>query len=385
MGADPSRVVDAVRRYAVAVDAQVLTGPGVCSGLGAWLLLALVAGSGPARADDAAALEEALGLPADEAVEALTALLDDPHPAVAAAVARWADAERLTEDFAAWSVPDRVEDGPLPDQEGADRWASERTDGLIERFPVQLTELTRLVLASALATRISWSTPLTELEDGGLGTVGSTARHVVLDTQAAGPVGVVAPRSTSGLAVVSVIADPQVPRGQVLAAAHEAAAQMTTRRAPAGLEVTRDGHAWTVTEHRETRPSFRDVIEEWTGWVPPWRLVSDHDLTTAPGFGAAAAALEAFVLPAERPADCEVRQSAVAAYTATGFEAAAVTGMAVRAAGMPQEQEVVVRRIHVRLDRPHAVVAVALHDGSPWDRLPIFTAWVDPGEVASSA
>ncbi|WP_022923536.1 hypothetical protein [Serinicoccus marinus] len=189
----------------------------------------------------------------------------------------------------------------------------------------------------------------------------------------------------AGLAVVSVIADPQVPRGQVLAAAHEAAARMTTRRAPAALEVTRDGHAWTVTEHRETRPSFRDVIEEWTGWVPPWRLVSDHDLTTAPGFGAAAAALEAFVLPAERPADCEVRQSAVAAYTATGFEAAAVTGMAVRAAGMPQEQEVLVRRIHVRLDRPHAVVAVALHDGSPWDRLPVFTAWVDPGEVAGSA
>ncbi|ANS79418.1 hypothetical protein SGUI_2022 [Serinicoccus hydrothermalis] len=376
MSADPGQLVDAVRRYAVALDTQVLTGPGVCSGLGAWLLLALAAGGGRATDADLAELEQALGLPADEAVEALTRLLDDPHPAVSAAVARWADEQSLTGDLAEWSVPERVEDGPLPDQEGADRWASERTDGLIERFPVEITELTRLVLASALATRISWLSPLTELEDGGLGTEGGTARHTVIETQAAGPVAVITPRSTSGLAVLSVIADPQVPREQVLAAAHEIAARATGPLD--GTEVTSDGHAWTLTEHREVRPSFREVVEEWTGWVPSWRLVSDHDLTGAPGFAAACAALEAFVLPAGRPADYEVRQSAVAAYTATGFEAAAVTGMAVRAAGMPPEQEVLVRRIHVRMDRPHAVVAVALADGSPWHGLPVFTAWVDP-------
>ncbi|WP_151523663.1 hypothetical protein [Serinicoccus kebangsaanensis] len=380
MSDDQARTLEAVRRYAVELDAQVLTGPGVCSGLGAWLLLALAAGSGSADEPGAAALTDALGLSPQEAVAALTRLLDDPHPAVAAAVARWADAGSLTEDFAAWSVPERVEDGPLPDQAGADRWASERTDGLIESFPVEITELTRLVLASALASRISWTTPLTEEADGGLGTEAATARHAVLDTGAAGQVGVVAPTSSSGLAVVSVIADPQVPPGRVIAAAHEVAARFASPRMLQGVEVSADGHAWTVTERREVRPSFRDVVEEWTGWVPAWRISSDHDLSAAPGFPAAMAAMGRFVLPAERPAECGARQSAVAAYSATGFEAAAVTGMAVRAAGLPQEQEVLVREIHLRLDRPHAVVAVALDHGGAWHGIPVFTAWVDPAE-----
>lgn len=371
----------AIRRYAVRFDAHVLARPGVGSGLGAWLVLALVADQ--AEPEHTALLEEALGLPAGEARAALAGLLADPHPAVTAAVARWADAGRLTEEFAAWRVPELVEDGPLPDQAGADRWASERTGGLIERFPLEITELTRLVLASALATRISWRTPLEEVDDGWLGTDDTTARHAVLDTEAAGPVGVIAPTTTSGLTVVSVVAAPEVSPARVIAAAHEVAAQLASPRMVRGLEVTEDGHAWTVTERQEVRAAFgaADVVEEWTGRVPPFRLTSDHDLTSAPGFAPALDSLARYVRPEERPAGAQARQSAVAAYTATGFEAAAVTAMGIRAAGMPQEQLVTVRRIQLRLDRPHAVVAVALDTGAggaAWHGIPVFTAWVDP-------
>ncbi|WP_130011769.1 hypothetical protein [Serinicoccus sediminis] len=370
--------VTAVRRYSVRFDAHVLGGPGVGSGLGAWLLLALVAAqAGPA---DRAALEEQVGLPAEAARAAVAELLADPHPAVAAAVARWADAADLTEEFAAWAVPDAVEDGPLPDQAGADRWADERTGGLLDAFPLEITEETRLVLASALATRISWRTPLAELDDGGLGTDAGTARHLVMETEA-GPVGVVAPTSTSGLAVVSVVADPTVAPERVLAAAHEVAAALASPRLPQAVTVTEDGHAWTVSEHREVRAASQEVVEEWSGWLPPWRLTSQHDLADAPGFGTALASLARYVRPAERPAVTEARQAAVAAYSATGFEAAAVTGMGIRATSLQPEQEVLVRRIHLRLDRPHAVVAVALDTGAggaAWQGLPVFTAWVDP-------
>ncbi|WP_298890020.1 hypothetical protein [uncultured Serinicoccus sp.] len=369
----------AVRRYAVRFDSDVVAGPGVGSGLGAWLLLALVADQ--AEPADRALLEEELGLPAGEAATTLAALLADPHPAVTTAVARWADATALTAGFADWAVPGAVEDGPLPDQAGADGWAAERTGGLIETFPLEITELTRLVLASALATRISWRAPLEELDDGGLGTDAATARHLVVRTAAAGPVGVIAPTTTSGLTVVSVVADPGVPREQVVAAAHEVAAGLASPRLPAAVEVVEDGHAWTVSEHREVRAAFQDVVEEWSGWVPSWRLTSQHDLADAPGFATALASLARYVSPEEQPAETEARQAAVAAYSATGFEAAAVTGMGVRATGMPQEQEVLVRRIHLRLDRPHAVVAVALdtgRGGAAWHGIPVFTAWVDP-------
>ncbi|WP_298752169.1 hypothetical protein [uncultured Serinicoccus sp.] len=369
----------AVRRYAVRFDSDVLAAPGVGSGLGAWLLLALVADQ--AEPADRALLEDQLGLPAGEARAALADLLADPHPAVSAAVARWADAAALTADFGGWAVPGAVEDGPLPDQAGADRWTAERTGGLIETFPLEITELTRLVLASALATRISWRTPLVELDDGGLGTDAATARHLVLETVAAGPVGVVAPTTASGLTVVSVVADPAVPREQVIAAAHEVAAALASTRLPDAVAVLEDGHAWTVSEHREVRAAFQDVVEEWSGWVPSWRLTSEHDLADAPGFATALASLARYVRPEERPAETEARQAAVAAYSATGFEAAAVTGMGIRATGLAHEQEVLVRRIHLRLDRPHAVVAVALdtgRGGAAWHGIPVFTAWVDP-------
>lgn len=374
-----SGVARAIRRYAVRFDEHVLRRPGVGSGLGAWLLLALVADQ--AEPADQAALEDVVGLGAPEARGALAALLADPHPAVSAAVARWADAAALTEEFAGWTVPELVEDGPLPDQAGADRWARERTDGLIERFPLQVDDLTRLVLASALATRISWRMPLDELDDGGLGTDAGRARHAVVDTEAAGRVGIIAPTSTSGLAVVSVIADPGVPKAQVLAAAHEVGALLSSPRMLRGVPVTEDGHAWTVRERREVRTGFTDVVEEWSGWVPAWRHTEDHDLGAAPGFATALGSLARYVPPLERPAETEARQSAVAAYSATGFEAAAVTAMGVRAAGMPQEREVLVREIHLRLDRPHAVLAVALDTGkggAAWHGLSVFTAWVDP-------
>ncbi|NED56424.1 hypothetical protein G3I24_36765, partial [Micromonospora aurantiaca] len=61
----------------------------------------------------------------------------------------------------AWraALPEDTERGALPDQAALDAWARERTGGLIDRFPVDVTPDTLLVLANALATRVSWADP----------------------------------------------------------------------------------------------------------------------------------------------------------------------------------------------------------------------------------
>ena len=47
----------------------------------------------------------------------------------------------------------------MPTQAEADAWAERETLGLIRNLPLKIDHLTRIVLASALATRVSWEVP----------------------------------------------------------------------------------------------------------------------------------------------------------------------------------------------------------------------------------
>jgi hypothetical protein len=56
------------------------------------------------------------------------------------------------------------------------------------------------------------------------------------------------------------------------------------------------------------------------------------------------------------------------------------------AAGIPSLNEVLVRRIELRFNRPHAVLACAARgDGPPaWRGVPVFSAWVtEPQETTA--
>jgi len=80
------------------------------------------------------------------------------------------------------------------------------------------------------------------------------------------------------------------------------------------------------------------------------------------------------------------KQAAVASYSRTGFKAAAVTAVGVRAAGMPSFHEVLVRRVELRFNRPYAVLACAARDDGPsaWRGVPVFSAWItEPEETAA--
>ena len=99
-------------------------------------------------------------MPAADAGAAAARLLADPHPAVKARRGRLAFGRDGPTAGLARPIGLVGRDRPVPSQAGADAWASDRTGGLIERFPVDVDRLTALVLASAVACDITWRNPL---------------------------------------------------------------------------------------------------------------------------------------------------------------------------------------------------------------------------------
>jgi hypothetical protein len=397
-------------RYAQPFDARYIADHGVASALGLWLLLALVAPATSGSARDR--LEGALGTDADDAAARATALLATPHPAVHAAVALWARRAFLDTPFASWAegLPATVEQGDMPSQAAADAWAERNTFGLVARFPVEITSITAIVLASALATDVAWAQPFVTAPAAELGgpfggsiTVALRAHHehtrAFVETEAAGLVAVHAADAVTGLRVLSVIAAPDVAPGRVHVAARAVAAMLGGDPAAPARPVdlfdlpVGEGHAWTLTEdEREVRElGDGDRTQRITTFLPAWSAHSDHDLLDAPGVPDVLPALDGFLLPKHRPAELEVRQSAVAECTRHGFRAAAVTAMAVRlGSALPPPRRVRHREAIVRFARPYAVLAVAQDEapdeergwgtrslGVPdWDGLPVFGAWV---------
>jgi len=132
----------------------------VSSALGLWLLLALVAPA--AQGEEREQLQDALGCPVRAAVDYADQLLGTPATAVALAAAAWdTPRTRSLPAYASWTegLPAVVERGDVPDQAAADRWARRHTAGIIDAFPLKLDPTVVLVLANALATRVTWSHP----------------------------------------------------------------------------------------------------------------------------------------------------------------------------------------------------------------------------------
>lgn len=385
-----------VSGYASRFNQRFDGGHAVASPLGVWLLLALAAPAvpGSARAD----LETALGLDAAEATDRVRALLDQPHPAVHAAVALWARETRLDPDFTAWAgeLPGPLERGPIPGQDWADAWAREKTGGMVERFPLRLTPASLLVLASALATEVSWFAPMATAPASRLGgDFGAEiqrclvspfdARQGFFDTDSAGRVAAHAVESGSGVRVVSVIGDPGRRPANVLAAAHQIAPLVAgvSLVDSAAVRVVDPfdlplgaGHAWSVREKTEEQAAPPGtLVTRCTSYLPAWSVSSEHDLATAAGVPAVFEALARFVRPEDQPAQFEARQNVTASYTKTGFRAAAASAIGMSAGAAPQFATVRTREVTIRFNRPHAVVALTQGHGL-WNGLPVVNAWV---------
>jgi hypothetical protein len=327
-------------------------------------------------------------------------LLAHPHPVVANAAALWTSGGAdLSAGFARWrsELPPQVTVGELPGQAGLDRWAREHTFGLIDRFPLSADGM-YLVLASALATKVSWTVPFDLAPGASLGSASPWATRLrqvlrtpregdhsqyIAVTPEAGDVIVHAARAAGGLLVVSVAAAAEVPASTVLAVAHrigiqEATGQVVQRRRLTDLALG-EGPLWLLRE-------VTAVSDACIAVLPAWSANSSHNLKH-PSLGFAAA--KNAIVPGPDP--WQARQSAMARYSRTGFEAAAATAIGIELAMRPSGRR---REAELRFAHPYAAVAIATDPGrggqdaggrghGPWHGLPVFSAWVSEPEDAT--
>jgi hypothetical protein len=300
----------------------------------------------------------------------------------------------------------------MPSQAGADEWAKRETLGLIRKFPMEIDEFTRIVLASALATKVSWQVPFEVVPADAHCAVSSPWRSVVsrflwdghaeehamiARTEAAGVVAVHCAAAREDLTVVSVSGAVESDRASVLAAAYEIAATVCEdwgRQACSLFHLPLGpGHSWEISE-REVSVFVRQPRPERIAGaaLPAWRVQGDLDLLRAPAFCTQPALTTLRELIGPRPDDrCGATQAAVASFTRYGFEAAAVTALGIRAAAALRPQGRAVERTAVlRFDHPYAAVAIAgrapgfvrgvSHEppapSSSFPGLPLFAAWV---------
>ncbi|MEV4281749.1 hypothetical protein [Actinoplanes xinjiangensis] len=396
----------AIARYAQRFHATVGEEHHVASPLGAWLLLALCASASDSASR--AALTDTLGMDAAAAAEVAITMLEQPHPLVPTATAIWHGPGVDTDSLRHWysSLPTRVRSGPLPAQTLLDAWAREHSQGLIDAFPVNVTPDVMLVLAGVLATRVSWDDPFDVVPGSMLGpdsawAVGlsrvlssPSAGHVtfIAATEQAGDVIVHAARAlsgTAGVSVVSVAASPNVPFGDVLAAAHEIVPTVhdqhpTLRVSLFDLPVGETA-LWRIREGQEPTFAPGGREERHRAVLPCWAASDEHDLSD-PSLGFPLAAQLLAPLLDSTGLAFEARQAAMARYGRYGFEAAAVTGFATSDS---EPMVGVVRTADLRFGHPYAVVAVATDvrfdaDGGqvrgPWHGIPVFSGWVSRPE-----
>lgn len=410
------RMAELVDGYARRVYASVLAqhqSESVSSPLGVWLLLAACVTG--AVGDDRGALEEALGCSADEAGELLDAFMSSPPEALKAAIAVWVAVPDATSHLAEWArgLPSAVESGFMPTQPEADAWADRNTLGLIKSFPLQTNSM-RIVLASALATKVSWPVPfeLVEAEEyladasPWRGMVGqllwdphANGLAMILETRAAGPVAVHQAVAKEELTVISVSAEQSVDREAVLAAAHEIVAYERAGEAPPVRSLFElplgDGHSWTIEEHPTLTVHPGDRVERIAGVsLPAWKIESETNLL-GEGFATVPALETMRQLIGPLPGDqTSAVQAAVASFTRFGFEAAAITGSIIASSGRATPEEPGIERTAVlRFDHPYAALAIAgqpmrgriPNAQIPWNGLALFSTWVHKPIAAEDA
>ncbi|MFD9355662.1 serpin family protein [Streptomyces sp. NPDC060031] len=362
----------------------VFTAPGL------WPLLALLAdgAAGPARAE----LAEAVGIPAPAAAgaarELLTAL--DGVRGLRAATGLWARRDLPLEEGWSARLPAGTR-GALTgdddtDKKALDVWAADRTDGLIEKMPVDLDRETRLVLASALALRLRWIRPFrpgTAWIDEGpwserplLGLSRSTALldRVRVAQAPTGPVSLLEVVGDGGVDVHLVLGEPQASPGQVL----QAGIAAVTRAIPStGASLLPEGNPGPGLRIERVPSTDR---QEWLHLeTVAFEVRADHDLLDRPRlFGLESATDDRHGhfpgISTDPLAIGSARQSAVARFHAEGFEAAAVTAFAIGAGAAVPRLRYRVRRAEVAFHRPFGFLAV--HRTS---RLVLAAGWVtDP-------
>lgn len=347
----------------------------VVSGAGVWPLLAMLASA----ADEAAAAElaAALGRPADSAQQDALELIGllRAGESTTAALGLWTrKGVPLQEDWAA-GLPLGVV-GTLTDQEALDRWTSEETDGLITKFPLDITPATALVLASALAARVKWRTPFDTRPRDRNGESTAPDRQWLS-------------RTTYDLTEAAVLDDAVtrvVVRGDgdvdvhlLIGAGQPAEVLSTGLRELSGEAESRpigdrDGGRPGLTVRRAPSWNPGDILRV---ELPAFEITAHHDLLAHTDLFGLRSVTDPVTshLPRLSPAPLFVSdgaQDVLARFFAEGFEAAAVTAFGLCLTGSPPEDRYEITIIDVDFDRPFGFLAVHRPSG-----LAVVAGWVD--------
>ncbi|WP_443049844.1 serpin family protein [Streptomyces sp. NBC_00287] len=361
----------------------------VFSAVGVWPLLAFLAdGAAELTREE---LAEALGVPADQAASAGRELLGalDSVDGLDSALGIWT--RRTLEPRPEWvaGLPAQthgVLGGDLgADQKTLDAWAAERTGGLVDAMPVELTPLTELVLASALVLRTTWEEPF----EGGYGRwlggafdrAGLSRTTEGLDDLAvartpAGKVTRVVVRGDNGIDVHLLLGEEEMTPGQVLGAGLGC---LDGSLRPTAGERLKKGDAGPGL-HVSKLPSAQPAPTQLSLDTVEFTLNARHDLLARPElFGLSCATDPEWGgfpgISAGPLAVGSAGQSATATFSAEGFRAAAVTAVGMAWMGAPGgDLPYETTEAYVRIDRPFGFLAV--HRKT---RLALVAGWVtDP-------
>jgi hypothetical protein len=269
----------------------------------------------------------------------------------------------------------------LTDQAALDAWVDEQTDGLLQRMPIEVTKDVLMVLASALALKTKWALPFNEYRRGEHRWLSRADRDLdsvrVYDSPA-GPLTLVTVVGTGEFDVRLVAGEGG--RGAVLSAALTLtgegvggaellaeAPSPTWRRLAARFSRERPAPAVEVIESMSPMPTV--VLS-----LPYFEIDAEHNLLEhAEVFGLTAAQdKRRGHFPGLSPMPLAVdqaKQAVMARFSATGFEAAAVTAImfAPGSAAMPGG-----KALEVSLDQPFGFIAVHRPTG-----IPVVAGWVN--------
>lgn len=399
------------------------------SPMGLWLLLAVAATATEPGSAERARVEKVLGLPAEQALCVVEELLggefeeekQSPEKgiqsllpnsgnqtatdALKAAMALWLRGNSLTElkdwahlqdiyiddtkqeqDIYAWrdNLPEIIESSDIPTIEESNQWVKEKTEGLLDTLPIPINERTFLILLSAIATKTKWQEPFHEMPNRGFLAknfieaskvlISQPSHRVFVEDTEFGMVGVHVAKGTNGLDVYSVIADPKVDYLDVIRVAHEIAEEDTEGCAGVPLHQleVEESDIYQVSRRKSSSGEMR------TAYLPVWKTTNSlqklHE-EKALGFAHIINSICAKSGLKPEDAEAEVQQDVTAEYTASGFDAAAVSELSMRIGmtSVPLFKEELY--LEIPFDHPYAVVAV-VRDKSSWTGTPIFSSWV---------
>lgn len=385
-----SNIASLVNNYALNFLDVLPNGHSVSSPLGVWLLLALLAPY--SEGENREQLEIILGDSAEKssniAVDFLQSLPED----IKGSIGLWYREDFLdktTLETFLNKLPSIVSVEDSMSQRQLDSWAKEKTLGIINSFPVEIEDLTALIFASAIATKVSWKNPF---EEKRLFTTGkfaqtegmvSTYEHTtaIYDTSY-GLFGVHKAESTRGLEVYSIISEsPNLPQKFAQKAALEITSGKASRVSLYDLPLG-DLSVWQVNESISEYEDIdsEDNIERIEAVVAAWEVESRYDLKEMNILGILQASnILGTLLKNPDDYNFNAAQVAHAKYNMKGFEAAAITSFVVERGGLPEYKKVTVRDAKIIFDNPYTVIATSKNNQK--ENIPVFIAWVETPSI----